>query len=85
MTDLPVLIAITPNFHRLDISPSGRRLSIWFSYGTPIAFQKDGHDRVYVRENEWGGVTARHMNCLVIKEERIDGLIWRDMFLEAMP
>jgi len=37
-------------------------LEIWFSYETPVAFQKAGER--YVRENEWSTTTGRFLNEL---------------------
>ncbi len=36
------------------------RLTVWFSYSTPVAFQlNDG--QIVVRDNEWGRQTGRHL------------------------
>jgi hypothetical protein len=50
---------------------------IWFSFETPIAFRNhDGH--AFVRRNEWGTKTARHLNTAgsslgVHRDDRVDG------------
>jgi hypothetical protein len=37
------------------------KLTVWFSYETPIAFQVEGQRQV-VRENSWGQTTGKHIN-----------------------
>ena len=37
------------------------RLTVWFSYKTPVAFQVGGNPRV-VRDNTWGPTTGAHLN-----------------------
>ena len=44
---------------RVDIG----ELTVWFSYKTPIAFHKLGHDRV-VRVNDWSTTTGKHLNAI---------------------
>jgi hypothetical protein len=38
-------------------------LTIWFSYRTPVAFQKRFND-VVIRENDWGATTGKHLNWI---------------------
>ena len=35
----------------------------WFSYQTLVAFT-DGEGRRYVRQNEWGPTTGKHLNAI---------------------
>lgn len=51
------LVKIMNNFHTVKI----RDLRVWFSYKTPVAFQK-GEDSVIVCENKWGRTTGKHIN-----------------------
>lgn len=46
------------NFYRLDIGP---KLTVFFSYRTPIAFINNG-DLPVVSRNEWGKATGKHLN-----------------------
>jgi len=39
------------------------RVTVWFSYRTPIAFRADGHNKV-VRQNEWGPTTGKHLKWI---------------------
>lgn len=39
------------------------RLSVWFSYETPVAFRKAGGP-VVVRENDWKQTTGKHLNLI---------------------
>jgi hypothetical protein len=59
-----------PNFHRLDMGS----LTVWFSYETPIAFQRDGC-KIVVRKNEWKTTTGRHLNELQPDHKlRVEGI-----------
>lgn len=48
-------------FH--SISVDFGEFIIWFSYGTPVAFQVEGHRRV-VHENIWSKTTGKHLNWI---------------------
>ena len=48
------------------------KLTIWFSYKTPVAYQLSGELR-RVRENEWGPTTGKLINRLGPKESRLTG------------
>lgn len=39
------------------------RLTIWYSYRTPIAFELGSQVRA-VRQNDWGPTTGRHLNAI---------------------
>lgn len=39
------------------------KLTVWFSYATPVAFQLAGDYR-YVVRNRWGNTTGRHLNAI---------------------
>lgn len=39
------------------------RLTVWFSYETPVAFSIPGQGMV-VRENDWGPMTGKHLNWI---------------------
>ena len=47
------------NFTRVDMFD----VTVWFSYGTMIAFRYRGLLRV--RRNDWGPTTGRHINSIV--------------------
>lgn len=47
--------------HALRVDMPG--LTVWFSYRTPVAFQKAGRLRV-VRCNSWGPTTGKHLNWI---------------------
>ena len=47
------------NNHEVELG----KLTIFFSYQTPIAYHIQGVGYV-VRQNEWGTVTGRHMNAI---------------------
>lgn len=38
-------------------------VAVWFSYSTPVAIRRDGHDLI-VRENVWGTTTGKHLNAI---------------------
>jgi hypothetical protein len=35
-------------------------LTIWYSYATPVAFEKDG--KFHIRQNDWSKTTGKHLN-----------------------
>ena len=37
-------------------------ITIWFSYTTPVAFNKNGHK--VVSKNAWGSTTGKHLNWI---------------------
>lgn len=55
------LIKISNNFHKL-VWP-GKECAIYYSYETLVAFTdlKGNH---YVRQNEWGNTTGKHLNLI---------------------
>lgn len=63
------LVNLRPNFNRVD---SGK-VSVWFSYETPIAFTNSRGETV-IRKNVWGSTTGKHLNAVCSdKSVRIDG------------
>lgn len=53
------LTKVSNNFHELEIDG----LCVWFSYETPIAV-KDENGAVWVRKNDWGKTTGKHINII---------------------
>lgn len=51
-----------PNFTRLDMDAC----TVWFSYETAIAVFVPG-EGTYVRENDWGPPTGKHINSVNIE------------------
>lgn len=39
-------------------------ITIWFSYQTPVAFAVSGNVTGFVRENDLGPITGRHLNWI---------------------
>jgi len=69
-----------PNFHYVELD----RITIWFSYETPIAFQVGGNPRV-ISENVWGKTTGKHLNSLDDGDRAAKALrLPRDAFTVAM-
>lgn len=60
-------------------------LTVWFSYQTPVAFQRDGGPLV-VRRNTWGTTTGKHLNWIDSgdKAGRVDQETFARLFAEAM-
>ncbi len=58
--------------HCLEFTIGG--LSVYFSYKTPVAFERPSTGLV-VRENDWGQTTGRHLNWIDggNKKDRIPG------------
>jgi hypothetical protein len=69
------------NAMAFDLGP----LTVWFSYRTPVAFQKGHADRV-VRRNEWGPTTGKHLNAIDggNKADRVDGDTFGRLLNEAL-
>ena len=65
----------------VDVGP----LCVWFSYTTPVAFQRDGHLRI-VRENDWGPTTGKHLNWIDDgdKASRVSGTEFERLWAEAL-
>lgn len=65
------------------------RVTVWFSYQTPVAFQIGGNARV-VRANDWGPTTGKHLNAIDggNRGERVSGeefeRLWKEQ-VEAEP
>lgn len=59
-------------------------LSIWFSYQTPVAFQR-GHGPIVARQNDWGSTTGKHLNWIDggNKKARVSGAEFERLFAEA--
>lgn len=62
--------------------PNGLR--VWFSYKTPVAFWAGAN--LYVRENEWGPTTGKHLNAIDHgnKKARISGEQFEKMLRRAL-
>lgn len=66
------------------------KLTVWFSYKTPVAFQLSGGVRV-VRKNDWGVTTGRHLNAIdegstdhTRKGNRVDAETFERLLGEAL-
>ena len=61
------------------------RLTVWFSYQTPVAFQA-GYDPVVIRKNDWGPTTGKHLNAIDggNKKGRVDAETFERLFQERM-
>lgn len=53
------LTKVCGNFYEVQMGD----LTVWFSYETPIAFKKT-NDITYVRQNQWGRTTGKHINMV---------------------
>lgn len=59
-------------------------VTIWFSYTTPIAFQK-GNGPIVARANDWGHTTGRHLDYVgVDREDRVDGEEFVELLNKAL-
>lgn len=65
---------------RFDIG----RLTIYFSYRTPVAFRHNG--RLHVRQNTWGPTTGKHLNWIDggNKAGRISGAEFEELLSKAI-
>lgn len=61
------------------------KVTVWFSYQTPIAFQVDGKERV-VRWNDWKTTTGKHLNAIDggNKKNRVDGATFEKLWSEQV-
>lgn len=61
------------------------RITVWFSYQTPIAF-RDGYNPRVVRENDWSTTTGKHLNAIDggNKKGRVSGQEFERLFAEAL-
>jgi len=66
------------------------RITVWFSYETPVAFRIAGGDLV-VRRNDWGPTTGKHLNTIDggatqhrVSEEEFARL-WTDQITQHQP
>jgi len=50
-----------PNYGAHAMSVVLTHVTVYFSYTTPVAFLIHGTGKTFVRENEWGSTTRRHM------------------------
>ena len=77
------MLRLTASSSRVELG----RVTVWFSYETPIAFSSiDG--MLVVRENDWGPTTGKHMNKidggqLMAKHRRVSGTVFTHR-LEAL-
>lgn len=59
-----------PNFCSVRVN----KITIYFSYETPIAFYHPSTGEV-VRENDWGPTTGKHLNYVESdRSKRVDGV-----------
>lgn len=64
-TDRPNFCVVTMN-----------KLTVWFSYETPIAFHHPDFGTV-ARENDWGPTTVKHLGMVdVDKADRLPGVLF---------
>jgi hypothetical protein len=83
MTGMPQVEVIASNFTRIDTG----KVTIWFSYRTPIAFRVDGHE-IVVRENSWNVTTGKHLNQIdgrvskKLQKERVSGTEFKRLWQE---
>ena len=60
------------------------KMSIYFSYKTPVAFET-AQTGLVIRENAWGPTTGRHLNWIDSdKSKRISGNEFEKRLAEAM-
>lgn len=61
------------------------KVTVWFSYQTPIAFQVDGRERV-VRVNDWKTTTGKHLNAIYggNKKSRVSGADFERLWSEQV-
>jgi len=52
-----------PGFPKSVTKLMGPKVTVWFSYETPVAVHQHGLG-IRVRQNSWGSTTGRHMNLL---------------------
>jgi hypothetical protein len=80
--NLPKLIKMGNSLNRVEMDCG----TLWFSYETLVAFQtpKSG---LFIRENEWGPTTGRHMKMIEIEnfvdpaaQPRVDGKVFFALF-----
>jgi len=85
------LVREAPNLHivqlrtKWDIDPdySQLNLSIWFSYETPVAYQK-GNELV-ISKNIWSSTTGKHLNIIdPDKSKRIDNHEFNERMQKAL-
>ena len=71
---------ISNNFVEVGYPGGG---TVWFSYKTPVAFQKDGP--IVVRQNDWGPTTGKHLKYIDDgrKENRVSGTEFEKMLQVA--
>lgn len=50
-------------------------ITVWFSYQTPVAFRCAGYQNgaLFIRENDWGPTTGKHLNWIDRYAPRITG------------
>ncbi len=68
--------------HTLVVDVGG--VEVWYSYRTPVAFRALMGQR-YVRENEWGPTTGKHLNWIDggDKKSRLSSDDFETMFAKA--
>ncbi|KKK97554.1 hypothetical protein LCGC14_2651560 [marine sediment metagenome] len=62
------------NYGRHCLKVTMERLTVWFSYNTPVAYQSNSSP-IVVRQNDWGTTTGKHLNWIDggNKKDRIPG------------
>lgn len=84
MMRLPEISSYTDRPSANTLSVDIGRLTVWFSYKTPVAFRFGGP--VVVRRNEWGPTTGKHLNAIDggDKAGRLDGETFAAQFAAAL-
>lgn len=64
------------------------RVTVWYSYRTPVAFRVDGHNRV-VHRNDWGPTTGKHLKWIdgstsKDAKHRVDGEMFDKLWKEQV-
>jgi hypothetical protein len=55
----PRLEILKPNLTKVEVDGT----TYWFSYNTLVAFKAEGGG-MYVRRNDWGGTTGKHLTLI---------------------
>ena len=80
--NLPKLVKMGNSLNRVEMECG----TLWFSYQTLVAFFTPKHG-LFIRENEWGPTTGRHMKMIEIEnfvdpaaEPRVEGREFIQLF-----
>ena len=89
MTELPRISNYgrysSDNYGANSLCVSMPKITVWFSYQTPVAFRGGGFPMT-VRENDWGPTTGKHLNWIDNgnKKDRISGGEFEKQLAEAL-